>query len=219
MKRIFDIVLSLIILLLFLPFGLIIILVLKFSGEGEIFYKQHRVGKNGTLIGIYKFTTMLKDSPNLGAGDITLKNDPRVLPFGKILRKTKLNEFPQFLNVLIGQLSLVGPRPLVKKQFDMIPNDLKNKISCLKPGITGLGSIVFRNEEKFLDDKERSNDFYKKEIMPFKALLECWYADNYSIIIDAILLMLTIILIILPNSLLYNKIFPTIPKHKIFNPH
>ena len=115
----------------------------------------------------------------------------------KILRKTKLNEFPQFLNVLMGELSLVGPRPLVKKQFDMIPNDLKKKIRYLKPGITGIGSIVFRNEEKFLDNKENSNEFYKKEIMPFKALLECWYADNYSIKIDIILIILTIISIVL----------------------
>ena len=189
MKRIFDIIFSLIVLILFSPFGIIIIFILKITGEGEVFYKQARMGQNSEQFGIYKFVTMVKDSPNIGAGDITLKNDPRVLPFGKFLRKTKLNEFPQFINVFIGEMSLVGPRPLVKNQYDMIPETLKEKIKILKPGITGIGSIIFRDEEKYLEgNKDHSNNFYKTEIVPFKATLECWYEENASFWIDILLI-------------------------------
>ena len=100
MKRLSDIIYSLIILSLFLPFGLIIISILTLTGEREVFYIQKRVGLNKKIFGLFKFVTMIKNSPNIGAGDITLKNDPRVLPFGKLLRKLKLNEFPQFINIL-----------------------------------------------------------------------------------------------------------------------
>jgi len=194
-------------------------LILKFTGEGEIFYKQSRTGQNGKQFGIYKFVTMMKDSPNLGAGDITLKDDPRVLPFGKFLRKTKLNEFPQFINVFIGEMSIVGPRPLVKNQYDMIPEDFQQKIKLLKPGITGIGSIVFRDEERFLEDNnENSNEFYKTEIVPFKAKLECWYEKENSLFIDTLLIITTIIMVLLPNFKLHKYLFSGLPQHEIFNP-
>ena len=128
MKRLFDMLLATIIIITFMPIGIIIVIILLFTGEGEVFYKQSRIGLHGEIFSLIKFVTMVKNSPNLGAGDITLKDDPRVLPFGKLLRKTKLNEFPQFINVLVGDMSLVGPRPLVKNQYDMIPENLKQKI-------------------------------------------------------------------------------------------
>ena len=219
MKRLLDIIFSLLIITVFLPVGLFIILILKFTGEGEIFYKQSRMGQYGEQFGIYKFVTMIKDSPNLGAGDITLKEDPRVLPFGKFLRKTKLNEFPQFINVFIGEMSIVGPRPLVKNQYDMIPEDFQQKIKLLKPGITGIGSIVFRDEERFLEDNnENSNEFYKTEIVPFKATLECWYEENASFIIDVLLILTTIIMVFSPRINLHNYFFNDLPKHPLFNP-
>lgn len=219
MKRLFDIIFSLVVLILFSPFGIIIMLILKFTGEGEIFYKQSRSGQNGEPFGLFKFVTMVKDSPNLGAGDITLKEDPRVLPFGKFLRKTKLNEFPQFINVFIGEMSIVGPRPLVKNQYDMIPEDFKQKIKLLKPGITGIGSIVFRDEERFLEDNnEDSNEFYKTEIVPFKAILECWYEENASFIIDILLIFTTIIMIFCPRINLHKYFFVDLPQHPLFNP-
>ena len=219
MKRLFDIIFSLVVLILFSPFGIIIMLILKFTGEGEIFYKQSRMGQNSEQFEIYKFVTMVKDSPNLGAGDITLKEDPRVLPFGKFLRKTKLNEFPQFINVFIGEMSIVGPRPLVKNQYDMIPEDFKQKIKLLKPGITGIGSIVFRDEERFLEDNnEDSNEFYKTEIVPFKAILECWYEENASFIIDILLIFTTIIMIFCPRINLHKYFFVDLPQHPLFNP-
>ncbi|MBL7006886.1 MAG: sugar transferase [Spirochaetia bacterium] len=219
MKRFFDIIFSLIVLILFSPFGIIIVLILKFTGEGEILYKQSRMGQNSEQFGIFKFVTMVKDSPNLGAGDITLKDDPRVLPFGKFLRKTKLNEFPQFLNVLIGEMSFVGPRPLVINQYDMIPENFQQKIKLLKPGITGIGSIIFRDEERYLEDnKENSNEFYKTEIVPFKASLECWYEDNMSFFIDSLLILTTIIMVFSPDTKLYKYLFSELPQHEIFNP-
>tara|TARA_Y100000590_G_scaffold470251_1_gene663093 strand:+ start:6503 stop:7087 length:585 start_codon:yes stop_codon:yes gene_type:complete len=189
-----------------------------FTGEGEVFYKQIRVGKNNKDFPLFKFATMIKNSPNIGAGDITIKNDPRVLPFGKLLRKTKLNEFPQFINVLIGNMSIVGPRPLVRNQFNMIPNDLKKNIICLKPGITGVGSIIFRDEETYLSKSDQtSKDFYEKEIVPYKAALEKWYYLNQSIIFYFIIILFTGVLIVYPKYNIPINIFKNLPKHPIFN--
>jgi len=219
MKRLFDILFSFILLFAFIPIGFTITIILLFTGEGKVFYVQRRIGKNGEPFGLLKFASMLEDSPNIGAGDITLKNDQRVLPFGKFLRKTKLNEFPQFLNVLNGEMSFVGPRPLVKNQYDMIPENLKHKIKYLKPGITGIGSIIFRDEERFLgENKENSNEFYKTEIVPFKAKLECWYEKENSLFIDTLLIVTTIIMVLLPNFKLHKYLFSGLPQHEIFNP-
>ena len=218
MKRFFDFIFSSIVIILFFPLGTIIILILLYTGEGEVLYKQPRIGKFEKTFGLFKFATMIKDSPNMGAGDITLKNDPRVLPFGKFLRKTKLNEFPQFLNVFIGDMSIVGPRPLVKNQFDMIPNNLKEKIKLLKPGITGIGSIIFRDEEKYLQIAEmEAQKFYKTEIVPFKAKLECWYHDNVSMLIDILLIVVTVLSLLLPEMRLHKHFFSGLPRHKLFN--
>ena len=219
LKRLFDIIFSAIVIIVFSPLGLVIVLILLFTGEGEVFYKQSRIGQYGEQFGIYKFVTMIKDSPNIGAGDITLKEDFRVLPFGKILRKLKLNEFPQFINVLLGDMSLVGPRPLVKNQYDMIPANLKEKINYLKPGITGIGSIIFRDEERYLQENEdNSNNFYKMEIVPFKGTLECWYAENASFIVDILVILTTIIMVVLPEINLHRYFFRKLPQHPLFNP-
>ena len=219
MKRLLDIIFSLLIITVFLPVGFFIILILKFTGEGEIFYKQSRMGQYSEPFGLFKFVTMVKDSPNLGAGDITIEDDPRVLPFGKFLRKTKLNELPQFINVLISDMSLVGPRPLVKNQYDMIPDNLKQKIKNLKPGITGIGSIIFRDEERFLHlNNDESHIFYREEIVPFKATLECWYEENASFWIDILLILTTIIMVVFPRINLHKYFFGDLPQHPLFNP-
>jgi lipopolysaccharide/colanic/teichoic acid biosynthesis glycosyltransferase len=219
LKRFFDIFFSLIIILFLLPLGLIIILILKTTGEREVFYTQQRVGKNNIDFGFFKFVTMLKDSPNIGSKDITLKEDPRVLPIGRFLRKTKINEFPQFINVFLGDMSIVGPRPLVRNQYIMIPEKFKLKINLIKPGITGIGSIIFRDEEKYLDkDEKKALKFYKEEIVPFKAELECWYYDNKSMLIDMLIICITCIYIFLPKSNIHNYFFTNLPKHPLFNP-
>ncbi len=147
LKRLFDLVISGTILLVFSLPLLIIIIILKLTGEREAFYLQERIGFRGEIIKVTKFATMLKDSPNLGTQDITLRNDPRVLPLGRLLRKAKLNEFPQFWDVFIGKLSLVGWRPLMPQGFATYPEHVQREIIRVKPGLTGIGSLVFRDEE------------------------------------------------------------------------
>jgi len=219
LKRIFDLFLALAAFLLFLPFSILIFFVLKLTGEGEIFYIQRRVGRYGKDLDLYKFATMLKNSSNIGSGNITLRNDPRVLPFGKILRKTKINEAPQILNVIKGDLSIVGPRPLTKDHFDMIPEYIRDVTQKLKPGITGIGSIVFRDEERYISDSTKDpSDYYREFIAPYKGELEMWYYENKSFILDIGLVLLTAYMIFFPSSKVYNIFFRNLPRKSKFNP-
>ena len=146
MPRILEIILSLFAILFFTPFLIPVVFILLFSGENKVFYLQTRVGYRNKKFKIIKFATMLSNSSKMGTGSLTLKNDPRVLPFGFFLRKTKINELPQIINVLKGDLSIVGPRPQMKVDFENILIIFK-KIYNIKPGLTGIGSIVFRDEE------------------------------------------------------------------------
>jgi len=130
-KRFIDIVLSLLAVCILLPVFIPIILILKFTGEGEVFYLQERVGLHKKSIKIFKFATMLKDSENMGSGIYTAKNDTRILPLGNFLRKTKINELPQILNIFIGDISMVGPRPLIKRTFDLYDPSSQEIISSI----------------------------------------------------------------------------------------
>lgn len=219
-KRIFDVIISSLLCLIILPFILPIMLLLKITGEGHIFFIQKRVGLNGKEFSLLKFATMLKSSPNIGTRNLTIKDDPRILPFGKILRKSKINELPQLLNVLMGDMSFVGPRPLTPDHFESIPEKFKKVIKHLKPGITGIGSIVFRDEEKFKlkDGKNDVINFYQAEIIPYKASLESWYYRNKSLRFDLLILILTIFSIFFPGSKYYKTFFKKIPSHPLFNP-
>ena len=212
-KRIIDILLSLFALFVLLPLFIPIILILKFSSEGEVFYFQERKGYNQTKFKIWKFATMLKDSMNLGTQSITLKNDFRVTRPGKFLRKTKINELPQIFNILKGDISIVGPRPLVDKTFNAYSEKIKSKIYNIKPGLTGIGSIVFRDEESLISSVkgEDPHQFYKRVIAPYKGELEMWYQKNMSLIIDFKLIFLTAWLIIFSESKLYEKWFKNLP--------
>ena len=149
MQRICDIFLSSLAILILSPIFIPIAIVLKFTGEGEIFYKQKRIGLNGKEFELLKFATML-NSPNIGAGEITIHNDPRVLPFGKFLRKTKINELPQLLNIITGDMSIVGPRPMVPNTFYNYSAEAQTMLNTVKPGLSGIGSIFFRDEERYL---------------------------------------------------------------------
>jgi lipopolysaccharide/colanic/teichoic acid biosynthesis glycosyltransferase len=217
-KRIFDIFFSLFFIILLSPLLLPIILLLRATGEGEVFYRQIRLGKNNNPFYIYKFATMLKNSPAMGTRTITMKNDPRVLSFGKLLRKTKLNELPQLLNVLVGDMSVVGPRPLTAETRRYIPKLSSRKIASLKPGITGIGSIIFRNEELYADRANMDyHQFYAKEIGPFKGDLEVWYLKNQGIFLDFKIIIATIFVVFFPQLKAVNFFFPTLPKHPLFN--
>ena len=213
-KRIFDLTIAITaLLLLFMPL-IIVMIILKFSGEGEIFYLQNRLGYLNSEFKIIKFATMIKNSPNIGTGSLTLRNDPRVLPFGKFLRKYKINELPQIFNVLLGTMSIVGPRPQMKVDFEKFPIDKRNEIYKSKPGITGIGSIIFRDEEKSISNYDGDkHQFYKNKIAPYKTDLELWYYKNQSLFIDIKLIVITAWVIIFPKSKIINKTFKSLPKN------
>lgn len=212
-KRFFDFFSSLIVLIILSPLLLPIVLVLKFSAEGEVFYLQERVGYKKKKFSIMKFATMLKNSENIGSGTITLRNDFRVTKPGKFLRKTKINELPQLINILLGDISVVGPRPLLKKSFESYPKHVQNKIYLSKPGLTGIGSIVFRDEEDILSSLNNANphEFYEKFIAPYKGELELWYLKNKSFVIDLKLIIVTAWVIFFPKSKVYEKLFKDLP--------
>jgi len=188
-KRFFDLLFSIILVGLISPFLIPIMIGLKLTGEGYIFYKQKRVGFKNEIFNILKFATMLKDSPNMKGGVITTTRDPRITPMGHFLRKTKINELPQLFNVVLGDMSFVGPRPVMKQaSFDHYPKDVQKVIYNVKPGITGIGSIVFRDEEELITKvKIAGNDpmhFYSKVIYPYKGEIEKWYQAIQSFTIS-----------------------------------
>ena len=212
-KRFIDILLSSTAILFLSPLLIIIIIILKFSGEREVFYPQKRVGFKNKIFSIYKFVTMVKNSPNMGNGDVTLRNDPRVTRVGKFLRKAKLNELPQLFNILNGDISIVGPRPLMEVGFKRYSLKYQDSIYNVKPGLTGIGSIVFRDEEKMLTDSDLPpHQCYRDVILPYKGKLEIWYQKNCNLILDFQLIFLTAWTIIFPKNLLYEKWFKDLPK-------
>jgi lipopolysaccharide/colanic/teichoic acid biosynthesis glycosyltransferase len=212
MKRFFDIFFSLLALIVFLPFGIVIAVILRFTGEGEIFFRQLRVGKGGKKFKLIKFASMLKNSPSMGSGEVTIKNDPRVLPFGHLLRDSKLNEVPQFINVLIGDMSMVGPRPQTEKNFNFFPPEYRNIIQSMRPGLTGIDSIIFRDEETMLANSGMSPDAYYREIIgPYKAKLEMWHREHQNILVYFTIILTTAWVIINPRSEIYRRIWPSLP--------
>lgn len=212
-KRIIDIILSLTAILILLPFWIPICLILLLTGEHEVFYYQERIGYKNIPFFIWKHATMIKNSEKIGNGLHTIRNDPRVLPFGKFLRKFKLNELPQLINILKGDMSIVGPRPLVDKTFTPYPQHVQENIYNVKPGLTGIGSIVFRDEELLLSEtKLPKEEFYKFYISPYKGELELWYQKNLSFYTDFKLMFITAWIIIFPESNLHFKIFKDLPQ-------
>ena len=155
-----------------------------------------------------------KDSPNLGTGLHTTKSDSRILPLGRFLRKTKINELPQLFNILFGSMSIVGPRPLVDKTFEPYSKNVKKNIYNVKPGLTGIGSIVFRDEEEILSNsKIPLHEFYKNNISPYKGDLELWYQKNLSFYTDLMIIIITAYTIFIPNNNLINVVFKDLPKN------
>jgi lipopolysaccharide/colanic/teichoic acid biosynthesis glycosyltransferase len=209
--RFFDVVLSGLALIVLSPLLIPIVLFLKFSGEGEIFFLQERVGKNRDMFKLFKFATMLKDSPSMGTGTVTMKNDPRVLPAGKFLRKTKINELPQLLNVFIGHMSLVGPRPQAPRCFDAFPVESQDIILQVKPGLSGIGPIVFRGEEDILEGYSGTLDFYDNVIGPYKGDVEAWYIAKQGLIAYFSLILLTVWVVLFPKSDLVWRLFKDLP--------
>ena len=215
-KRSLDIVVSFVALIILLPIFIPIIIILRFTAEGEVFYFQERIGINNSKFQIWKFATMLKNSMNMGSGSITLQNDFRVTRIGAFLRKTKINELTQIINILKGDMSLVGPRPLVTKTFSAYNEDVQSNIYNVKPGITGIGSILFRDEESIISavSNEDPFEFYKRVIAPYKGEVEMWYQENRSFFLDIQLILMTAWVILFPKTRLYEKWFQDLPKRE-----
>ena len=154
---------------------------------------------------------MLKNSPNMGTGTLTMKDDPRILPVGRLLRKTKINELPQLINILLGDMSLIGPRPLANRNFNSYSQDIQNFIQSVRPGLSGIGSIIFRNEEEIMDGAEASIDFYDQIIAPYKGSLEKWFVLNKNIMIYFLAIFMTLWAIFFPKTSLAWKLFKDLP--------
>lgn len=205
MKRCLDIVFAASGLVLLLPLLCSLAILLRLTGEGKVFYSQERMGFGLKPFFILKFATMLEQSPTIGSGDITLRNDPRVLPVGRFLRKTKINELPQIWNVLIGEMSIVGPRPLTLSQFRLYSDEAAAIITKVKPGITGMSALVFRDEEHFLSGQETPREYYSKVLLPRKASLEIWYSENRTLLIDVVVIFMTVWVVLKPSSRVANN--------------
>lgn len=211
MQRLFDIVFSGLALLVLAPLLVPIAIALRFTGEGEVFFIQQRVGRGGQPFGLYKFATMLKNSPNLGTGTVTVKNDPRVLPLGRFLRKTKINELPQLLNIFKGDMSIIGPRPQTQRCFDAFPARSQAEIIKVRPGLSGIGSIVFRDEEELMHASKEPERFYDEVIMPYKGVLEEWYVAHQGLWTYLAAIFVTAWVVLVPESRLAWRVFPQLP--------
>ena len=212
MERLFDIILSTIALIALLPLFIPIVVLLALSGEGEVLFTQKRVGKHGHLFNLFKFATMLKDSPNIGTGTITMKNDPRILPFGGFLRKSKINELPQLLNILLGDMSVIGPRPLTIQTFRFYSVKTQNVIKQVRPGLSGVQQVVIRDEEGLMDSAAVSVSFYDSVLAPYKGELEEWFVVNQSIYIYFLTIFMTVWTILKPKSPAVWHVFKALPQ-------
>ncbi|EXI64207.1 MAG: UDP-glucose:undecaprenyl-phosphate glucose-1-phosphate transferase [Candidatus Accumulibacter adjunctus] len=211
MSRFFDLLLSAVAMMVLSPLLVPVVILLRLTGEGEIFYVQQRVGLNGRRFGLLKFATMLKNSPAMGTGTVTLKNDPRILPLGRFLRKTKLNELPQLLNIFVGDMSVIGPRPQAERCFNAFPEDVQRQIVKVRPGLSGIGSIVFRDEEELLHGAQNDVAFYDRVIAPYKGELENWYIAKQGMGTYFLLIFATVWVVLFPRSRIVWHLFRDLP--------
>jgi len=211
MQRLFDLIFSTLALVVLSPLLVPIALLLRFTGEGEVFFRQNRVGQGGRPFELLKFATMLKDSPNLGTGTVTVANDPRVLPVGRFLRETKLNELPQLINIWRGDMSVIGPRPQTQRCVAAFPAQAQADIVKVPPGLSGIGSIVFRGEEHLYEGFDDPDWVYDTLIMPYKGELERWYVGHRTLRNYFLLIGLTVWVVAFPRSRLFWRVFPGLP--------
>ncbi|MBD8737389.1 sugar transferase [Sphingomonas sp. CFBP 13706] len=179
LKRAIDLTISGIVLLIALPFLAAAALAVRFSSPGPVLFRQRRVGRNGDVFDILKFRTMRVAQDTTNA--ITIGRDPRITQIGHFLRQSKIDELPQLINVLRGDMSLVGPRPEVPHYVELYPDDLRHKILSVRPGITDRASIKYRNEAELLARQSDPDGYYRSVIMPDKLRLAAQYADRVSI--------------------------------------
>jgi lipopolysaccharide/colanic/teichoic acid biosynthesis glycosyltransferase len=191
LKRLFDIIVSLIFICILSPLLIIIAVAIKLGSKGNIFYLQERMGLNGKVFKIFKFRTMAPNADKSGLLTIG-QNDSRITRIGKILRNYKVDELPQLFNVLIGDMSIVGPRPEVKKYVDLYTSE-QRRVLTVQPGITDYASIQYVNESELLQKFDNPEEAYINEIMPHKLQLNLYYIDNRSLKTDISIIFATII--------------------------
>ena len=194
MKRLFDILFSLIVLTIGLPFALIIALLIVTDSKGRVLYKQSRVGRNNVDFLLYKFRTMCTGADK-GSLITVGGDDVRITKVGRFLRKFKIDEFPQFLNILKGEMSIVGPRPEVRKYVDMYTPE-QMRVLSVRPGLTDYASIRYVNENELLATSTNPERTYIEEIMPDKLNLNLKYIDEQSIWVDLKIMMRTLVAIV-----------------------
>ena len=216
-KRFFDFLFSLIGILLAAPIMAVAIVVLRFTGEGSVFFVQERVGYQNKLFKILKFTTMLSAAPEQKLQTNIGKRDPRITPIGAFFRNSKIDELPQLINVLKGDMSFVGPRPLMKiPDFVSYPPEVQKTIYNVRPGITAIGSVVFRDEAQIISqvktEGQNPAEFKSKVIFPYKGKVEMWYNENQSFWVDFKILLLTAWTLVFPTSQLPYQLFPDLPE-------
>lgn len=179
MKRIFDIICSVIILIVFFPFGFVLSIFILIESSGGVFYRQERIGRHGKPFKLFKFRSMRKDADKSGKLTVGMR-DSRITRTGYFIRKFKLDEFPQFLNVIIGDMSIVGPRPEVKEYVDLYTDEQK-QILNVRPGITDLASLEYFEENELLGKSDNPQKTYIEEIMPAKIELNKQYLSNATL--------------------------------------
>lgn len=189
MKRLFDIIVSLIVLLIFFPIGILLSLCISLESKGGVFYRQERIGKKGVPFKLWKFRTMRKDADKLGKLTVGMR-DPRITRVGLFIRKSKLDEFPQFINVLFGDMSIVGPRPEVKEYVDLYTHE-QQIVLTVRPGITDYASLEYFHENELLGASENPRQTYIDEIMPAKIELNKKYIAHPTIGHDIKIMWLT----------------------------
>lgn len=188
-KRLFDIAVSVGMLLLLSPLFLVVSALIKADSRGGVLFRQRRVGRWFRSFDIYKFRTMIENAEELGPG-VTAGGDPRITRVGRVLRRSKIDELPQLLNVLLGDMSVVGPRPEVEKYVRHFTDDYR-EILAVRPGITDIASVMYRDEENMLKGRGDSESFYLTEILPKKIRLARYYVRRRSMLMDARILLAT----------------------------
>jgi len=191
MKRIFDVLFSGFVLLCFMPIGLVLAILILVESKGGVFFKQVRIGKNGTPFYLFKFRSMFIDAESMGK--ITIgSRDPRITRIGFYIRRYKLDEFPQFINVIRGEMSIVGPRPEVKEYVDLYSEE-QRKILAVKPGITDYASLTYFHENEILAKSENPQQTYIQEVMPEKIKLNEKYLANPTLLQDISIIRKTVV--------------------------
>ena len=198
MKRSVDILISLVGLILLLPLFAIVAALIKAEGKGRVFFRQERIGKDFKPFTIYKFRTMVENAPRLGPG-LTVAGDRRITNVGRFLRRTKLDELPQLFNVLRGEMSLVGPRPEIPRYVDLFKQDYE-EILRVRPGITEVASIMYRNEASVLAGTSDPEREYLQHILPEKIALAKEYLANASFVYDTRIVLSTVFHLIHPGN-------------------